>query len=203
MSRELSPFFLGSSSADIAGCRFAFHEPSRQWLPETDDDGRTAVARVYLAGDGMGIAGANAAEARGALASFAVLADLGRSVPMTRVAGHRRQLAAARRFAAALDGAFAYPADLAATMADDTILCRCEAIRAGKLRHAANDLGANELNRAKALTRVAMGRCQGRMCGAAAAEVLAAALHTPIDQVERLRGAAPAKPVPLSLGAKP
>jgi NADPH-dependent 2,4-dienoyl-CoA reductase/sulfur reductase-like enzyme len=188
--------------ADIAGCRFAFHEPSRQWLPETDDDGRTAVARVYLAGDGMGIAGANAAEARGALAAFAVLADLGRSVPMTTVAGHRRRLTATRRFAAALDGAFAYPADLAATMADDTILCRCEAIRAGELRHAANDLGAAELNRAKALTRVAMGRCQGRMCGAAAAEVLAAALHTPIDQVERLRGAAPAKPVPLTLGAR-
>ncbi|MFP6742532.1 MAG: NAD(P)/FAD-dependent oxidoreductase [Alphaproteobacteria bacterium] len=185
--------------ADIAGCRFAYHGPSRQWLPETDDDGRTAVARVYLAGDGMAIAGANAAEARGALAAYAVLADLGRSVPMDRVAEHRRRLAATRRFAAALDSAFAYPADLAATMADDTILCRCEAIRAGELRHAANDLGANELNRAKALTRLAMGRCQGRMCAVAAAEVLAAALNIPVEQVERLRGAAPAKPIPISL----
>ena len=191
-----------SRLADIAGCRFAFDQSSRQWLPETDGDGRTAVARVYLAGDGMGIAGANAAEHRGALAAYAVLADFGRGVPMAKVAEHRRRLARARRFAACLDAAFAFPADLAATMADDTILCRCEAIRAGELRRAADDLGAGELNRAKALTRLAMGRCQGRMCGAAAAEVLAATLDVPVERVERLRGAAPAKPVPLALGAR-
>jgi NADPH-dependent 2,4-dienoyl-CoA reductase/sulfur reductase-like enzyme len=186
--------------ADIAGCRFAFHGPSRQWLPETDGDGRTAVARVYLAGDMAGIAGADAAEARGALAGYALLADFGRGVPMARVAALRRRVAAMGRFAAALDGAFPYPADLAASVADDTILCRCETISAGSLRRAAGDLGVTELNRAKALTRLAMGRCQGRMCGAGAAEVLAAVLHAPIERVDRLRGQAPAKPIPMAMG---
>ncbi|MFP6743623.1 MAG: FAD/NAD(P)-binding oxidoreductase [Alphaproteobacteria bacterium] len=189
--------------ADIAGCRFAFHGPSRQWLPETDGDGRTAAARVYLAGDGMGIAGATAAEDRGALAAYAVLANFGRGVPMDRVAEHRRRLGRSQRFAAALDAAFAYPADLARAVADDTILCRCEAIRAGELRRAARDLGADELNRAKALTRLAMGRCQGRICGTASAEVLAAALSVPVERVERLRSAAPAKPVPLAMTLEP
>src|SRR5207237_267860 len=78
---------------------------------------------------------------------------------------------------AALERAFPFPAKLAASIADDTILCRCEVITAGELRAAANEALATlpppEVNRAKALTRVGMGRCQGRVCGAAAAEVLA------------------------------
>jgi len=51
----------------------------------------------------------------------------------------------------------------------------------------------------KALTRVGMGRCQGRMCGAAAAELLSAETGKPIAEVGRLRGQAPIKPVPLSI----
>jgi hypothetical protein len=43
-----------------------------------------------------------------------------------------------------------------------------------------------------------MGRCQGRFCGLAAAEILAATLSVPIDQVGRLRGQAPVKPLPIA-----
>jgi hypothetical protein len=38
-----------------------------------------------------------------------------------------------------------------------------------------------------------MGRCQGRYCGHAAAEVIAAAAGVPLDKVGRLRGQAPVK----------
>jgi hypothetical protein len=55
-----------------------------------------------------------------------------------------------------------------------------------------------ELNRLKALTRVGMGRCQGRTCGVAAAEILAAATRSTPDQVGRLRGQAPIKPLPFA-----
>ena len=186
--------------ADVAGCRFRFDPASRQWLPETDGDGRSGVVGVYLAGDGAGIAGADAAEARGVLAAYALIADLGRGVPMARVAALRRRLARARRFAAALDRAFAFPHALAAAMPDETILCRCEFVHAGALRAAVRDHGVTEMNRAKALTRIGMGRCQGRICGAAAAEVLAAARGAPVEQVGRLRGQAPVKPIPLAMG---
>ena len=189
--------------ADIAGCRFAFEAASRHWLPETDGDGRTAVARVYLAGDGAAIAGADAAEAAGELVAYALLADLGRGVPMARVAALRRRLARARRFARALDAAFPFPADFAAATPDDTILCRCEAVRAGVLRAAVAELGVVEINRAKALTRLGMGRCQGRVCGAAAAEVIAAALGSTAEAAGRLRGQAPVKPVPLAMAGPP
>jgi hypothetical protein len=47
-----------------------------------------------------------------------------------------------------------------------------------------------------------MGRCQGRVCGPAAAEVLAAALGCPIESAGRLRGQMPVKPIPLMAAAE-
>lgn len=186
--------------ADLAGCSFRYDSCARHWLPVTDDDGRATASGVYLAGDGAGIVGADAAEVRGALAAYAVIADRGGSIPMARVAALRRRLARARRFAAALEGVFPFPHEFAAAMADQTMLCRCENISAGDFRAAVTDRGATEMNRAKAFSRVGMGRCQGRVCGAAAMELLAAARHADPATVGRMRGQAPVKPIPL--GAK-
>ena len=58
-------------------------------------------------------------------------------------------------------------------------------------------MGAREANRAKALCRVGMGRCQGRYCGHAGAEVIAHAAGVPVEQVGRLRGQAPVKPLAI------
>jgi hypothetical protein len=43
-----------------------------------------------------------------------------------------------------------------------------------------------------------MGRCQGRTCGFAAAEILAHACAAQPDAVGRLRGQAPVKPLPFA-----
>jgi bacterioferritin-associated ferredoxin len=126
------------------------------------------------------------------------LSDLGRAVPADEVERLRRALRPMMRFRRGLEQAFAWPANLAAGLPDDTLLCRCEAITAGELRRTATELGAPEMNRAKAFSRIGMGRCQGRFCGLAAAEILAAALGVPIDQVGRLRGQAPIKPLSIA-----
>jgi hypothetical protein len=115
----------------------------------------------------------------------------------------RRRLRGMTRFRRGLERAFPWPAHLAATLPDETLLCRCEAITAAALRHAGGALEAPEVNRAKAFVRTGMGRCQGRMCGPAAAEVLAAARGVPVAAVGRLRGAAPVKPVPVATEAVP
>jgi len=60
------------------------------------------------------------------------------------------------------------------------------------------ELGAVEANRAKAFSRVGMGRCQGRYCGAAAAEIIAAARDEPVERAGRLRGQAPVKPIAIA-----
>lgn len=183
--------------ADLLGCRFAFDPVARQWLPVLDAAGRSSVPGVYLAGDGALVRGADAAEAAGRLAACAALQDLGHAVPAAEIAGLQTGLERMGRFRAGLESAFPYPARLAAELPDETIICRCEAVTAGDIRRAAGPLDAPELNRAKALTRPGMGRCQGRVCGLAAAEVLAAARGVPVEAVGRLRGAAPVKPLPL------
>ncbi len=179
--------------ADLAGARFAFDRLQRLWLPERDAAGRASVPGVYLAGDGASIGGSVVAELAGTRAALAVLQDIGEKPDPLETTLLDRALAREARFRRALERAFPYPHALAAAMPDETLLCRCEAITAAEMRASA----APEINRGKAATRVGMGRCQGRLCGPPAAEVLAQAIGCDIAEVGRLRGQMPVKPVVL------
>lgn len=188
--------------ADLAEVPFAWDALHRQWLPTRDAAGRTPVAGIYLAGDGGGALGADAAELAGERVALALLqdrgaADNGRS-HADRIAAINRRLDRYLRFRRGLERAFPFPAHLAGDLADETLLCRCEGITAGEVRRAVREFGAHEINRAKAFSRVGMGRCQGRMCGPAAAEIVAGALGVPIEQAGRLRAQAPVKPLPMA-----
>jgi bacterioferritin-associated ferredoxin len=187
--------------ADLAGCRFAFAADARQWLPERGADGRSSVPTVYLAGDGAGIGGADVADLQGRRTALAVLADLGRAGDANEAARLDRELARHARFRRALDAAYPYPGHLLDAIGDDEIVCRCEGISAGALRQAARDKGAHEVNRVKAMTRIGMGRCQGRVCGEAAAELLARARDADVEAVGRLRCQPPVKPIPIVASA--
>jgi hydrogen cyanide synthase HcnB len=185
--------------ADLLGCRFAFSPMHRAHLPERDAAGRSSVPGVYLAGDGAGIMGADAAEWAGELAALTLLADHGAAVDTQRAKALQQQLEKLLGFRAGLERAFPFPEDWAARAPDELVVCRCEDVTAGELRRAVTDSGADEMNRLKALTRVGMGRCQGRMCGVAAAEILAQATGQAVEQVGRFRGQAPIKPIPIHL----
>ena len=192
--------------ADILGCRFYFDDLQRAWLPERDAAGRTTVAGLYLAGDGAGILGADAAELAGERAALTMLADTGKSpesVDSDRVLVLDATLARAQRFRSGLERAFPFPVTWAAQVPDEVVICRCEEITAGELRRTARATGTIEINRLKALCRVGMGRCQGRMCGVAAAEVLAQCTGRTVEQVGRLRGQAPVKPIPFGVATAP
>jgi hydrogen cyanide synthase HcnB len=187
--------------ADLLGCEFRFDELSRAYVPQRDAAGRTSVAGVYVAGDGAGILGADAAEWAGERAAFTLLEDAGIAFEKQRALELERRLARTTKFRRGLERAFSLPHDWAAQAPADLVICRCEEVTAGELRAAVRDAGVIEINRLKALTRVGMGRCQGRTCGAAAAEVLAHACGREVDQVGRLRAQAPLKPIPF--GAQP
>ena len=188
--------------ADLAGCRFVFDPRDRAWRPERDGAGRTSMPGVYIAGDGAGIAGADAAELAGERAGLALLEDAGLSVDHARIGVLERKLASINNFRDVLESAFPFPQDWANSIADDVTLCRCEEIAIGDVRAAVRDQGVFELNRLKALTRVGMGRCQGRMCGSAAVEVLAAACGQSPDAAGRLRAQPPIKPIPMGVMAQ-
>ena len=184
--------------ADLARCAFRFDEKSRQWLPQIDELGRSSEAGVYLAGDGVRLLGADGAELAGRLAAYAALQDLGHEIEPATLDELKRQQQKMDRFRLGLVEAFPWPAAQAARLSDDTIVCRCEGITVGELRRVIREEGACEANRAKAFSRVGMGRCQGRYCGYAAAEIIADAAAVPVEQVGRLRGQAPVKPLSIA-----
>lgn len=183
--------------ADLAGCRMRFHEPSQQWVLDTDEEGRSSVEGVYAAGDGTRIRGADAAEHAGRLAAMALLQDLRQPVNSESLAQQRRSLAVMEQFSRGLYQAFPWPTAQAEALPDEAIVCRCEMITAGELRDAVRAKGACEVNRAKAFSRVGMGRCQGRYCSQAGAEVIAAAAGVAVELVGRQRGQAPVKPLSM------
>jgi len=191
-----------SQLADLAGCAFLFDARDRAWRPSQDASGRSSIPGIYLAGDGAGIAGADAAETRGELAGWSLLADRGHPVPAARIAQLTRTRQRQEQLRDLFAAAFPFPADWIADLADDTLVCRCEERRAGDLRHAIDQFDIRELNRLKAITRTGMGRCQGRFCASAAAELLAHHHGCAIREIGRLRGQAPIKPIPMTEAAE-
>ncbi|WP_308908707.1 FAD/NAD(P)-dependent oxidoreductase [Pseudomonas canadensis] len=188
--------------ADLLGCEFTWNALNRAWLPQRDSAGRSSVNGVYLAGDGAGIMGADAAQMAGERAALAVLEDSGVAIDQRRPAVLEQQLAAIQRFRHGLETAFPFPENWAVEAPDELILCRCEEVRVGDVR-AVVDEGHWEINRVKAHCRVGMGRCQGRMCGLAAAEIVAERSGRAIKNVGRLRGQAPIKPLPFGVEVQP
>lgn len=188
--------------ADLLGCAFAWNPLNRAWLPTRDSAGRSSVNGVYLAGDGAAIMGADAAQMAGERAALALLEDAGVAIDRHRPAVLEQQLARIQRFRLGLETAFPFPEKWAAQAPDNLTVCRCEEVSAGDIRAVVDD-GHWEINRVKAHCRVGMGRCQGRLCGLAAAEIVAERSGRSVEDVGRLRGQAPIKPLPFGVQVQP
>ncbi len=185
-----------------AGVALRWHGARRCFVPVADSYGRTG-AGLWLAGDAGDGAGAQAALIAGRIAAIDIATRLG-TLPAARTAPVLRKLVWRRaRGRAALPFAIARDAapDLAAT-ADEVVVCRCEGVTAGAIRDAAR-LGVPGPNQLKAFTRCGMGACQGRQCGLAAVEILAAALGRPPGEIGPLRARPPLRPVTLGALAGP
>jgi bacterioferritin-associated ferredoxin len=172
----------------------------RCWRPRVDDYGATSAARVAIAGDGAGIGGWQVAIASGRLAAV----DAARRVGRLTAEGFARRadpLRASRRAKLALrpflDALYAPPDWILAPPDDTTLVCRCEEVTAGQVRAAAR-LGATGPNQLKAYLRAGMGPCQGRLCGATLAALIAEARGTTPEAVGTLRPRAPYKPLTVA-----
>ncbi|MFS8113213.1 FAD/NAD(P)-binding oxidoreductase [Rhizobium jaguaris] len=184
--------------AGLAGCSFEYDNGWAQWLPRTDRMGRATVG-LYLAGDGLRILGADGAEVAGRLAACACLADMG--LPAPDVAADLRRLDRLERFARATARAFPWPAEMVHRIPDETVVCRCEGVTARQLRESV-DYGGAEANRVKSLARVGMGRCQGRFCQLAGAELIAERVGIAACEAGRLREQSPVRPLPIGVWAR-
>lgn len=135
-----------------------------------DENQRTSHARVWVAGEIVGIAGSDVALAEGAIAGVSAAVDLGRPTPDTAM--YRRERERGRTFAKYLNEAYPIPADWARALPDSTTLCRCEEVTVGDVRAAIDEFGAEDVRAVKLFSRVGMGWCQGRMCAANCADVI-------------------------------
>ncbi|MGH8778207.1 NAD(P)/FAD-dependent oxidoreductase [Paraburkholderia sp.] len=168
------------------------------FTPDTDEWGELDVAGVFVAGDGSGIGGAEAAAQRGELAALAVAAQLGKLDAAARdeaARPHRAKLAAVMRIRPFLDALYR-PRDANRIPADDVTVCRCEEVTAGDVRHFVL-LGCLGPNQAKSFGRCGMGPCQGRLCGLTVTEVIAAARKVEPETVGYYRIRPPIKPLTL------
>ncbi|MEY4862738.1 MAG: hypothetical protein RLZ51_833 [Pseudomonadota bacterium] len=168
------------------------------WHVEADAFGLTGLAGIRVAGDGTSIAGARAAELRGAIVALASARALGVLDAHRFEEGLkplRRELdreLAARPF---LDTLYA-PPQWITQPADEVIVCRCEEVSAGRIREMAL-LGCEGPNQTKFFSRCGMGPCQGRICGTVVTQLLAEALDRSPQEVGAYRIRAPIKPIPL------
>ena len=184
--------------AAAAGCALAWSERDACFAPVVDAWGGSTVPGIYIAGDGAGIAGAEAAEARGRLTALAVANALGRISGSARDRAARepfRSYARATRGRAFLDVLYR-PADAFRLPAGDTLVCRCEEVPAATIVRLARD-GCAGPNQMKSYTRCGMGPCQGRYCGLTVTELMARATGRSPADVGHYRVRFPVKPITL------
>lgn len=120
---------------------------------------------IQIAGDASGILGADAAIITGRMAAAEAAGAAADSADLRKL----KRLRSFRRF---LDAAYP-PVRTARGAAADTVICRCEMIRAETLRTAARSAGTDP-NALKRALRVGMGPCQGRLCAHSIADLIAA-----------------------------
>lgn len=167
------------------------------WKPVVDRFGATSSDRIAIAGDGAGIGGWQAAEARGRLAGLDAAHRLGQIDQASRDTRAVRWLAEEERALAIrpfLDALYRPAPEVLVPADRDTIVCRCEEVTAGRVRDAAR-LGATGPNQAKAYLRCGMGPCQGRLCGPTVAALIADERGVPVASVGTYRPRAPYKPL--------
>ena len=181
----------------LAGCEHVFSPTRGGWHATRGQDMETTVENLFLAGDGGGIGGVEAALAEGVIAAAAVAERLGRGDRLkTKAAMARRRLADLARFQDALaEWSGARPGIFAAA-GEDTIVCRCEDVTRGEIA-AAVAAGYTDIGPVKMSTRAGMGLCQGRTCTPAVQAIMARETGMSLAEVALPTARAPLRPVPL------
>lgn len=166
--------------------------------PISARDGRADGAdNIWIAGDGAGIMGADVARLSGEIAGIALAKSLGHALDgdlllFNELKREREKYLPMRRF---LDRAYR-PPKWVLNPSNETLICRCEEIRAADIRRAVEE-GAQGPNQAKAFTRAGMGNCQGRYCGLTMTNIIAAESGREPEEVGYYRIRSPIKPITL------
>jgi len=179
-------------------CAHAWDFAQRCFRPVLDAWSNTSVDGVLIAGDTGGIIGARAAALSGHLAALSAAFNVEKisAAERDRLAQPTRaELKHHLRARPFLDALYRPPQETVAPRDDDTIVCRCEEIRAGEIRRLVTEQGCSGPNQMKSFARCGMGPCQGRLCGLTVVEMIAECRGVPVPEVGYYRIRSPVKPV--------
>ena len=168
------------------------------WVPLIDDDFRSSIPGVYIAGDATGISGAFSAVQKGRIAGMAAVRDLNVMSYQKYKAKIKSELIILKKnenFGKAAVRLMKFRPELIQTITSETIVCRCEDVFRSEIDEAIES-GARDLNQLKAWTRCGMGPCQGRTCSEAIEAILASKVGSR-ELAGQWTGRTPLRPVPI------
>ncbi|MER9316250.1 FAD-dependent oxidoreductase [Mesorhizobium sp. M0659] len=189
-----------SELAQQAGCAVRWAPERGGWIVSHDEDMRTSVANIFVAGEPAGVKGAEMAFLEGRRAALSVALQAGfieADNARKQIDDVRTRIARARIFSDMVLRFFAPRLDKLARLATDvTLICRCEEISAGTVRRFLDEnQHVSDINSVKLGCRTGMGFCQGRYCQHTTAQLTADIRNMDIAALGAFSAQAPVKPV--------
>ena len=179
------------------GCRIDYEPEKGGWIVRTNDELETTAENIFAIGEITGVAGAQKSFLEGQIAGLSILNRLGlngNNKQIMKLAHDRVRHLKFGKYVNSLSRLSLTDLD---TIPDDTIICRCENVTLGKIKHALTDdfLSWPSLKKA---TRCGMGRCQGRICGPILDEMLTVFGYKFTRQLKPYSVRFPVKSIPLN-----
>ena len=157
---------------------------------------------VFVAGDGGGIEGVEAAIAQGTIAAHGVAQRLGQGDKLAgRAQAAMRKRRSLSRFRDAVENWSRVRPGIFELTTAATIVCRCEDAVRGQITDAAR-AGYTLVGPMKMNTRIGMGLCQGRTCTFALQHIMAAEAGIDVSEVGVPSNRTPLRPIPIADAAR-
>jgi NADPH-dependent 2,4-dienoyl-CoA reductase/sulfur reductase-like enzyme len=177
--------FIPSTALTLhLGCEHVYNSNLGAYIPRHDDNMRSSVPDVYVAGDVTGVGGKPLADLQGTVAAISALERLS-ILPVRQAnelrAQYKHSLQREERFSDWLWSRYRIREGLLDLADEDTLICRCENVTVGELKRSIKN-GSQNLYGTKLRTRLGMGSCQGRYCMMNAAIFIARQTGIPIEE---------------------
>ena len=194
-------FIPSNEVARLLGCE---HEVDKRWkylAAKKTLNGSTSIPNVWIAGDGSGINGAQVAQSSGTLLAYALLAQEGSRISISdhfakflNYIQLRNQLG----FQKVLWRIFSAPVLLDELAEEDTVVCRCLSISYAQIKAGISE-DTLSAGASKRISRVGMGRCQGRYCSPVIQKLISENSGTEINERSGFAPQIPIKPVEIGV----
>ncbi len=194
-------FIPSNEIARSLGCE---HEVDNRWKylgAKKTLAGSTNIPNVWIVGDGSGINGAQVAQSSGTLLAYALLAQEGsqkslsdRFANLISCVQLRNQLG----FQKVLWRIFKAPVFIDELAEEETVVCRCLSISYSQIKAGISE-DTLSAGASKRISRVGMGRCQGRYCSPVIQKLISENSGLEMDEHSGFAPQMPIKPVEIGV----